>query len=74
MLGGHLLSDNSGNKVSLLYMPLLRDLETVGQYSWGSAILATLYRSLCGATSPFRSAIAGPLVLLQVQYPNWYLG
>ncbi|XP_071923196.1 serine/threonine-protein phosphatase 7 long form homolog [Coffea arabica] len=66
IIGGHLLSDKSGNKVPLLYMPLLRDLETVGQYSWGSAILATLYRSLCGATSPFRSAVAGPLVLLQL--------
>ncbi|XP_071916738.1 serine/threonine-protein phosphatase 7 long form homolog isoform X2 [Coffea arabica] len=66
LLGGHLLSDKSGNKVPLLYMPLLRDLETVGQYSWGSAILATLYRSLCSATSPYRSSIAGPLMLLQL--------
>ncbi|CDP12470.1 unnamed protein product [Coffea canephora] len=47
-------------------MPLLRDLETVRQYSWGSAVLTTLYRSLCAATSPLRSSIAGPLVLLQL--------
>ncbi|XP_071914109.1 serine/threonine-protein phosphatase 7 long form homolog [Coffea arabica] len=66
ILGGHLLSDKSGNKVLLLYILLLRDLKTVGQYSWGSAILATLYRSLCSATSPSRSTIAGPLVLLQL--------
>ncbi|CDP17527.1 unnamed protein product [Coffea canephora] len=66
ILGGHLLSDKSGNKVPLLYLPLLRDLETVGQYSWGSACLATLYRSLCDATHPAKSAIAGPLVLLQL--------
>ncbi|XP_071906077.1 serine/threonine-protein phosphatase 7 long form homolog [Coffea arabica] len=33
--------------------------------SWGSACLATLYRSLCDATHPAKSAIAGPLVLLQ---------
>ncbi|XP_071940085.1 serine/threonine-protein phosphatase 7 long form homolog [Coffea arabica] len=66
ILGGHLLSDKSGNKVPLLYLPLLRDLKTVGQYSWGSARLATLYRSLCDATHPAKSAIAGPLVLLQL--------
>ncbi|CDP17465.1 unnamed protein product [Coffea canephora] len=48
---GHLLSDKSGNNVPLLYMPLLRDLETVGQYSWGSATLATLYHSLFPSNS-----------------------
>ncbi|CDP21081.1 unnamed protein product [Coffea canephora] len=51
ILGEHLLSDKSGNKVPLLYLPLLWDLETVGQYSWGIACLATLYRSLCDATN-----------------------
>ncbi|CDP00841.1 unnamed protein product [Coffea canephora] len=66
ILGGHLLSDKSGNKVPLLYLPLLRDLKTVGQHSWGSACLVTLYRSLCDATNPVKSAIADPLVLLQL--------
>ncbi|CDP15529.1 unnamed protein product [Coffea canephora] len=66
ILGGYLLSDKSSNKVSLLYPPLLRDLKTVGQHSWGSACLATLYRSLCDATNLAKSAIADPLVLLQV--------
>ncbi|CDP17947.1 unnamed protein product [Coffea canephora] len=70
ILAGHLLSNKSGNKVPLLYLPLLRDLETVGQYSWGSACLATLYRSLCNATNPTKSAIAGLLVLLQEHIPT----
>ncbi|CDP20263.1 unnamed protein product [Coffea canephora] len=34
--------------------------------NWSSECLATLYRSLCDAANPAKSAIAGPLVLLQI--------
>lgn len=64
LLGGHLFSDKSGNKLSLMWLPLLRDLETLGEYSWGSAVLSFLYRSLCTATLPAATDIAGPLLLL----------
>ncbi|XP_051135099.1 serine/threonine-protein phosphatase 7 long form homolog [Andrographis paniculata] len=66
LLGGQLLSDMSNNKVKLMYLPLLRDFETAGRFSWGSAVLACLYRALCRATKPETSDICGPLVLLQI--------
>ncbi|CAA0814025.1 Serine/threonine-protein phosphatase 7 long form homolog [Striga hermonthica] len=66
LLGGQLLSDMSNNKVKLMYLPLLRDLEVAGRLSWGSAVLACLYRALCRATKPETSDICGPLVLLQI--------
>ncbi|KAL6543076.1 hypothetical protein OROHE_010596 [Orobanche hederae] len=66
LLGGQLLSDMSNNKVKLMYLPLLRDLEASGRLSWGSAVLACLYRALCRASKPETSDICGPLVLLQI--------
>ncbi|KAK6133043.1 hypothetical protein DH2020_033198 [Rehmannia glutinosa] len=66
LLGGQLLSDMSNNKVKLMYLPLLRDLEAAGRLSWGSAVLACLYRALCRAAKPETSDICGPLVLLQI--------
>ncbi|XP_073123508.1 uncharacterized protein [Henckelia pumila] len=66
LLGGQLLSDMSNNKVKLMYLPLLRDFESAGRLSWGSAVLACLYRALCRATKPETSDICGPLVLLQI--------
>ncbi|XP_073026084.1 uncharacterized protein [Primulina eburnea] len=66
LLGGQLLSDMSNNKVKLMYLPLLRDFESAGKLSWGSAVLACLYRALCRATKPETSDICGPLVLLQI--------
>ncbi|KAK4491786.1 hypothetical protein RD792_002562 [Penstemon davidsonii] len=66
LLGGQLLSDMSNNKVKLMYLPLLRDFEAAGKLSWGSAVLACLYRGLCRASKPETSDICGPLVLLQI--------
>jgi len=38
------------NLVHLKWLPLLvKSPQEVGQYSWGSACLVTLYRSLCNA-------------------------
>ena len=63
---GVLLPDKSQNLVKLMYLPLLRDIEEIGQYSWGSAALAWLYRMLCRAAQVGTREIGGPLVLLQV--------
>ena len=41
------MPDLSGNMVHTQYLHLMGDLNTVGQYSWGSAILAFLYHELC---------------------------
>ncbi|GAU11333.1 hypothetical protein TSUD_343240 [Trifolium subterraneum] len=46
-IGSFLMPDSSSNRVSVKYLPLLRDPETVRQYSWGSTCLAALYRGLC---------------------------
>ncbi|KAF7835639.1 serine/threonine-protein phosphatase 7 long form-like protein [Senna tora] len=50
LIGGFLMPDTSGNKVSLLCLPLLRNLKEAGKYSWGSAVLAYLFREMCEAT------------------------
>lgn len=66
LFGGLLFSDKSGGAMPLIYLPMLEDLKVTQLYSWGSAVLASLYRNLCEAASPTAGEIAGPLVLLQV--------
>ncbi|KAF1883231.1 hypothetical protein Lal_00030335 [Lupinus albus] len=46
MIGGFLMPDTSGSRVHLMYLLLLEDLSETYQYSWGSAVLACLYRGL----------------------------
>uniref|UniRef100_A0A5B6ZKM0 Aminotransferase-like plant mobile domain-containing protein n=1 Tax=Davidia involucrata TaxID=16924 RepID=A0A5B6ZKM0_DAVIN len=66
LIGGSLFADKSGNMVKLMYLSLLRDLEVTGRFSWGSAILACLYRNMCRATKPRAVDISGPLIVLQL--------
>lgn len=65
MIGGLLMSDISGSRVHLMYLLLLQDLSTASTYSWGSAVLACLYRELDRATSPEQTEIGGCMLLLQ---------
>ncbi|KAF1895106.1 hypothetical protein Lal_00022603 [Lupinus albus] len=66
MIGGFLMSDTSGSQVHLMYLLLLEDLSETYQYSWGSAVLACLYRGLCRAALISRQIeIGGCLLLLQ---------
>ncbi|KAH1129224.1 hypothetical protein J1N35_000602 [Gossypium stocksii] len=51
IIGGVLMPDTNNNRVHLMYLPLLTDLQNVRSYSWGFAILAMLYRELCRTTS-----------------------
>ena len=48
------------------YFIFLEDLSKVGNYSWGSAILAHLYEQLCAASESGVKTISGPLSLLQI--------
>ncbi|XP_027346483.1 serine/threonine-protein phosphatase 7 long form homolog [Abrus precatorius] len=66
LIGGFMLADHSSSRVPVRYLPLLEDLEIIGQYSWGSAALAFLYIELCMSTNIDRSGIGGltPLVML----------
>ena len=66
LMGGSIFADKSGNLVSLLFLPLLRDFQETGTYSWGAAALAWLYRSLCRAARTSTMEIAGPVVLIQL--------
>ena len=46
--------------------PLLRDLTQISMHSWGSAILAHLYRELCQASLDGATDIVGCVTLLQI--------
>ncbi|KAK4392749.1 Serine/threonine-protein phosphatase 7 long form [Sesamum angolense] len=57
LLGGTMCPDSSGNLVSLLYLAKLEDIVAARNYSWGSAVLAFLYRELCNASEKGKAAI-----------------
>ncbi|KAH1130209.1 hypothetical protein J1N35_001587 [Gossypium stocksii] len=65
IIGGVLMLDSNNNKVHIMYLPLLADLSNVCSYSWGSAVLAALYRELCQTTKPAVVDMGGCLTLLQ---------
>ncbi|PNX84522.1 serine/threonine-protein phosphatase 7 long form-like protein [Trifolium pratense] len=65
LIGGLLMPDKSSNRVHLCWLPLLKDLEKAGEYSWGSACLATLYRNLCKSSQAGVLSIGGCALLLQ---------
>ncbi|KAL0289561.1 UNVERIFIED_CONTAM: Serine/threonine-protein phosphatase 7 long form [Sesamum calycinum] len=66
LLGGTMCPDSSGNLVSLLYLAKLEDIVAARNYSWGSAVLAFLYRELCNASEKGKAAIGGALQLVQI--------
>ncbi|MFQ6659831.1 hypothetical protein Gotur_028573 [Gossypium turneri] len=65
LIGGILLPDVNQNKFSIMYLPLLEDLELAERFSSGSAVLACLYHELCRATKPSTKRIGGCYLLLQ---------
>ncbi|KAH1106271.1 hypothetical protein J1N35_010039 [Gossypium stocksii] len=65
LIDGILLPDVNQNKVSRIYLPLLEDLEHAGRFSYGSAVLACLYRELCQATKPSTKTMGSCYLLLQ---------
>ena len=64
--GGILFADKSGNLVHLMFLQLLRNFPEAGQYSWGSASLAWLYRQLCRTALCQTKELGGAALLLQV--------
>ena len=46
VLFGEVLFSHSSSKLSAWFLPLLADLERVGEYAWGVASLAHLYSTL----------------------------
>ncbi|KAG8496809.1 hypothetical protein CXB51_008048 [Gossypium anomalum] len=65
IIRGVLMPDANGNKVHLMYLPLLFDLHNIRSYSWGFVVLAMLYCELCRMTNPSAVDIGECLILLQ---------
>ncbi|RYR30817.1 hypothetical protein Ahy_B01g055586 [Arachis hypogaea] len=59
-----MFGDKASSAVHWKFLPLLRNFHQIIQFSWGSACLAHLYRSLCRATRVDCKKMDGPLVLL----------
>ena len=66
LLGSFLFVDKKDMHIQLRFLPLLQDLMETSMYSWGSAVLAHLYRELCRASLDHAIDIAGCMALLQV--------
>ncbi|RYR79898.1 hypothetical protein Ahy_A01g004690 [Arachis hypogaea] len=64
LFGKVIFTDKSGAGVHWKFLPLLRNFGQIIQFSWGSACLAHLYRSLCRATRVDCKEMDGPLTLL----------
>lgn len=70
LIGNRLLPGTTSNRVHAKYLNLLRETDflALNQYSWGSAVLATLYRGLDRASFHLASDISGCMTLLQ----SWF--
>ncbi|XP_071739790.1 serine/threonine-protein phosphatase 7 long form homolog [Rutidosis leptorrhynchoides] len=67
MMGGVLFSDSNAYDVPLSFLHTILDLSPSNRISWGSAVLAHLYRNLCKAATNYEAnAINGSLLLLQL--------
>ncbi|XP_070036333.1 serine/threonine-protein phosphatase 7 long form homolog [Nicotiana tomentosiformis] len=68
MFGGVLFPNTSGNLVSLRFLNHLQRLDDLPQYSWGTAVLAYLYRQMCRTSMGTQHDVCGFLPLLQEQF------
>ncbi|XP_008244121.1 PREDICTED: serine/threonine-protein phosphatase 7 long form homolog [Prunus mume] len=57
--------EETGTRVQIVYLRLLRNLDSVVGYSWGSGCLAWLYRQLGQASRSKVKQIAGYMTLLE---------
>ncbi|QHO28448.1 uncharacterized protein DS421_7g216770 [Arachis hypogaea] len=64
LIRGYLMTDKSNNLVHLRWLPLLEDFGQCHALSWGSAVLAWTYQSLCSAAHRDVTDIAGCTLLL----------
>ncbi|KAK9099022.1 hypothetical protein Syun_026067 [Stephania yunnanensis] len=48
-----------------MFLPLLKDFQITGQYSWRSACLAYLYRKLCHGSRTGAHEVADASILIQ---------
>lgn len=65
LIDSFLFLEGSGSSMNIMYLPLLRHLDKIGTYSWGSTCLSYLCNSLCKNTKKDTSTFYGCTVLLQ---------
>uniref|UniRef100_A0A7N2LRF3 Aminotransferase-like plant mobile domain-containing protein n=1 Tax=Quercus lobata TaxID=97700 RepID=A0A7N2LRF3_QUELO len=61
-----LFGNKSQSRLHCCFLKLLDDFGVAGEYSWGSATLAYLYKELCTAAIKKSMEIAGPVFILQL--------
>jgi hypothetical protein len=68
LFGCVLFPDGTGDTASWMWIHCLTDWDQAGHYSWGSAVLAFLYRQLCEACqrSSQSASLGGWVYLLQL--------
>ena len=66
LVGTTIFADKSSTYVSVVYLELFRDLDTVGRYAWGAAALAFMYEHLGDASMHHTKQLGGYTTLLQV--------
>ncbi|KAL4365856.1 hypothetical protein AHAS_Ahas07G0147900 [Arachis hypogaea] len=64
LIGGILFPDASDSQVHIRWLPLLEDLDACGRLSWGSVVLAWLYRQMCQATEHDQRNLEGCVSLM----------
>jgi len=65
LIGSILMPDTPVVRVHVMYLLKLADLNVVRNYSWGSAVLACLYRGLNHGIHLSQENIGGCMILLQ---------
>ena len=66
LLGDMVFADKSRDRVHLMWLEFMENLNDPPKYSWGSAALSWLYRQLCKASKKTAKQIGGALILVQL--------
>ena len=64
VLFGEVLFSHASSKLSAIFLPLLADLDRVGEYAWGATSLAHLYSTLFRFTDGSSHQLGGNLPFL----------
>ena len=66
LLGDMVFIDKSGDRVHIMWLEFMENLNDPPKYSWGSAALSWLYRQLCKASEKTAKQIGGALILVKL--------
>ncbi|KAL4316599.1 hypothetical protein AHAS_Ahas15G0301200 [Arachis hypogaea] len=64
LISGILFPDASDSRVHIRWLPQLENLDACGRLSWGSAVLAWLYRQMCRTTEHGQRNLGGCVSLM----------